>query len=100
MSKSFKGAQEEWTLEGVPRVSRSHTNLVKRMSTLMQDTTGPSRRVASLGNVRHQFTDFSVGRPLQIKPRTGDTSDDSDKEEPIVRIDSPSALFNTSRQEP
>jgi len=99
MSKSWRGAQDEWTPEGPPRMSQSHTNLVKRMSMLMQDPAGPRRKVASQGNLR-QFTAFSVGRPLQIKPRTGDTSDDSDKEEQIVRIDSPSALFNTSRRVP
>ena len=102
MNKSLKGSQEEWPQEGHSRVSQSHNSLVKRMSMLMQDTDQMSplswRKVASQGNMSALTLPFV--RPLQVKPRSGNTSDDSDKEEHIFRIDSPSDLFHTSHPEP
>ncbi|KAG0600449.1 hypothetical protein M758_11G035100 [Ceratodon purpureus] len=99
-NKSWRRAQEEWPQEGHFRVSQSHNNLVKRMSILMQDTdqtaSVPWRRAPSQGNVNTLTLPF-VRPGLQVKPRSGDTSDDSDKEEHIVKIESPSALFHTSR---
>lgn len=102
MNKSWRGASDEWSQEGHSRMSQSHNKLAKRMSLLMQDTDQttslPWRKVSSQGNMSTLTLPFV--RPLQVKPRFGDTSDDSDKEEHIVKIDSPSALFHTAHSEP
>lgn len=79
------------------RVSQSQSKLLRRMSSLMQVDMPPTA-FRSHGSLRQRSV--SGVRPLQGKSiRSGDTSDDSDREEPtVIRIDSPSALdFNTSR---
>jgi len=81
------------------RVTRSHSNLVNRMSMLMLDR--PESGDAKQGSIARRKLS-SPGHLLPFvhyKARAGESSedDDSDKEEHIVRIDSPSALFHASR---
>jgi hypothetical protein len=84
--------------DGPFRVTRSHENLVNRMSMLMLDPTRPDKSTARR-KIASQNVVLGVSLPLMpLKAGSGndESSDDSDKEEHIVKIDSPSALFQSS----
>lgn len=84
--------------DGPFRVTRSHENLVNRMSMLMLDPTRPDKSTARR-KIASQNVALGVSLPLvPLKAGSGndESSDDSDKEEHIVKIDSPSALFQSS----
>ncbi|KAG0575636.1 hypothetical protein KC19_5G019200 [Ceratodon purpureus] len=90
--------------DGSFRVTRSHENLVNRMSMLMLDTIRPDNdsKLKSTGRrkIASHNTNLGVSLPfvpLKTHSANHESSDDSDKEEHIVKIDSPSALFHSSR---
>lgn len=96
-----KRRADEIPLDAQSRFTQSHSNLVKRVSLMMQErfdnkqTSMPKRKIASQENMTVPMSLL----PHQSEPKPDDSSDDSDKEEHIVRIDSPSFLFHNSRRE-
>lgn len=94
-------AHDERPEDGQFRVTRSHENLVNRMSMLMLDTRPPDTdHLKSPSTARRKIaSQLAVPLPSEpLKPRSGnhESSEDSDKEEHVVKIDSPSALFHSS----
>lgn len=95
--------------EGQIRVIQSHSNLMNRMSMFMlyRPEAGDAgkervrgRKVSSQGGLGQGESSMSL--PLvPAKTTSGESSEDnaSDKEEHVVKIDSPSALFHASKSE-
>ena len=82
------------------RVALSNENLVNRMSLLMLDTRHDNDSKSTRRKIGSARNASIKGISLPFVPHYDndhESSDDSDKEEHIMKIDSPSALFHSSR---